>query len=48
METTPDNDEIQPDDQTLTDPDPGFGEQEEAGQEQEWTEDAQEGGATEP
>lgn len=47
METTPDHDEIQPDDEAVLEPEPGFGEHEEAAQEQEWAEDAQEGGATE-
>ena len=43
METTPDPIEP-PDDAVLQEPDPGFGEHEEAAQEQEWAEDAREGG----
>lgn len=48
METPPQDDGVVPNEETAIDgPAPGFGEHEEAAQEQEWAEDAQEGGATE-
>jgi hypothetical protein len=47
METMPDDDAVEPSEETGIDgPEPGFGEQDEAAQEQEWAEDAEEGGAS--
>ena len=46
MQTQPDDDEDRPDemDEAVEQPDPGFGEHDDAAQEQEWAEDAREGG----
>lgn len=47
METTPEDDQIEPSEETGIGTEPGFGEQEEAAQEEEWAEDAEEGGVSE-
>lgn len=45
METSHDDEPLTPpDDQALDEPDPGFGEQDEAAQHEEWEEDAREDG----
>ena len=47
METMPDDDQVEPSEETGIGSEPGFGEHEEAAQEEEWAEDADEGGASE-
>lgn len=47
METIPQDDNVEPSEETGIGDEPGFGEQEEAAQEEEWAEDAEEGGVSE-
>lgn len=47
METEPDQNEIDAADEAALEPEPGFGEQDEAAQEAEWEEAAEEGGVSE-